>query len=60
MKDRDRAWRQDHGRSGTHYLARPDGMTLQEVADVLGVTKSCVKKIEDGALRKLRRALEED
>lgn len=41
------------------YLERPDGMTLQEVADLLGVTKSCVKKIQDGALWKLRRALEE-
>jgi DNA-directed RNA polymerase sigma subunit (sigma70/sigma32) len=58
MKDRDRQWRWHHAKSSTHYLDRPDGMTLQSIADEIGVTKACVKKIQDRALEKIRRALE--
>jgi len=58
MKDRDHAWRWEYAQSRTHYLDRPDGLTLHQVADRLGVTKSCAKKIQDRALEKIRRALE--
>ncbi|MDR2152008.1 MAG: hypothetical protein LBO72_04220 [Helicobacteraceae bacterium] len=34
-----------------------DGMTIDEIAKVLGVTKEQVKRIETQALRKLKRIL---
>lgn len=58
MKDPDRAWLWDRRRSRTHYLPRPDGMTLEAVAAEMGITKAGAKKIQDRALAKIRRALE--
>jgi len=36
-----------------------EGMTLQEVADVIGVSRERIRQIEESALRRMRRALAE-
>ena len=36
--------------------ANPDGMTLQAVGELLGIGRERVRQIEEGALRRLRRA----
>jgi len=41
--------------SGRHRDG-PDGMSQQEVADLLGITRSRLGQIENAALRKLRKA----
>lgn len=58
MRDRDRAWRWDYARRSKHYQPRPDGLTLQQVAEEMGITKGGAKKIQDRALEKIRRALQ--
>jgi len=40
-------------------LADRGGMTLQEVADVIGVSRERIRQIEESALRRMRRALAE-
>jgi RNA polymerase nonessential primary-like sigma factor len=36
---------------------RPDGMTLEEIAQIVGVTRERIRQIEAKALRKLRLGL---
>lgn len=38
-------------------LAERDGMSLQEVGDVLRLSREWIRRIESGALRKLREAM---
>jgi DNA-directed RNA polymerase specialized sigma subunit len=39
------------------YQARPDGMTIREVARVLGISKARVAQIEKAALKKLHKRI---
>lgn len=48
----DLPWERDPHARGV-VRRNPDGMTLQEVGDLWGVSRERIRQIEDGALRKL-------
>lgn len=47
----------DRKRGKKWYLPRPDGLTIRQIAEVMGISEGTVRNIQDDAFYKLRKEL---